>query len=662
MNDSNKDNNNQNKPPAPKVPRGLILWVLVFALMLLLVQALLTQSENTKNATISDLKKHIRNNQVKKIVKKGNEYSWTLVDGVPADEKNTFYAKGPDPITDSLDQLIDDHEKDGLKLVYENTPIWITALLSMIPWLLLLVFIWFFLFRQMRSSSGSLLSFGKSRAVEVSKQKVKKTFKDVAGIEEAKEEVEEIVDFLKNPGRYHKLGGRIPRGVMLIGPPGTGKTLLAKAIAGEAGVPFFSISGSDFVEMFVGVGASRVRDLFQQAKSTSPCIIFLDEVDAVGRKRGSGLGGGHDEREQTLNAILVEMDGFESDENIIVMAATNRPDVLDPALLRPGRFDRRIYVDLPDIKGREDILKVHARKIKMGKDAELSRIAKGTPMFAGADLENLINEAALIAGKADKKSVGMDDLEEARDKVWWGKEKKSRVMDTEDKKITAYHEAGHAIVGMYISKVDPLHKITIIPRGRALGATMYLPDKDQYNISREKLLGQIAMALGGRISEEIFCDDISTGASNDIEKATQIARNMVVSWGMSTDVGPINYSESEERIFIGGSIRHNRDYSEETSQSLDHEISKIIKAQYELARKIIVEHKDEVEKIFDALMEREVLSAEEIEVIIGHKLNQDQDSDPEETEDEHDDSLAQESTFRPDDPMPDTPGISPSPA
>jgi len=499
---------------------------------------------------------------------------------------------------------------------------WPGVIFSLLPWLVLLFLVYFFVFRQLRGPGGpgGVLSFGKSRATLINKDKIKKTFKDVAGIDEAKAEVEEIVGFLKNPKKFQRLGGRIPKGVLLIGPPGTGKTLLAKAIAGEADVPFYSISGSDFVEMFVGVGASRVRDLFQTARENSPCIIFLDEIDAVGRRRGTGLGGGHDEREQTLNEILVQMDGMESDDKIIVMAATNRPDVLDPALLRPGRFDRHVYVDLPDIRGREQILQVHAKRYKLSADAELSILAKATPMFSGADLENIINEAALIAVMSDKDGIENSDLEEARDKVKWGREKRSRVMDEADRWVTAYHEAGHAILGYLDPLVDKPHKVTIMPRGPSLGATHFLPSKDVYNRTRKELLGQLRVAMGGRIAEEMFVGDISTGAKGDIDQATTISRKMICEWGMSEKLGPIRYQDDEETVFLGREITRSQMISSETLVAIDQEIRRLIAENYEAARVILEQHREDIELVAKALMEHEVLTGEDLERIVKQKL------------------------------------------
>jgi cell division protease FtsH len=496
---------------------------------------------------------------------------------------------------------------------------WISIVINAIPFVLLLAF-WIFMMRQMQSGGNKALSFGKSRARLHSSQQKKVTFKDVAGVEEAKEELQEIIEFLREPQKFQKLGGRIPKGVLLIGPPGTGKTLLARAIAGEANVPFFSISGSDFVEMFVGVGASRVRDLFEQGKKNAPCIIFIDEIDAVGRHRGAGLGGGHDEREQTLNQLLVEMDGFESNEGVILVAATNRPDVLDPALLRPGRFDRRVVVDLPDVRGREQILKVHTKKIPLGDDVDLMVIARGTPRFAGADLANLVNEAALIAARQNRKVVTMYDFEMAKDKVLMGVERKSRLISEDEKKHTAYHEAGHALVAAMIPEAMPLHKVTIIPRGMALGVTTFLPEADQVDFSKEEAEAQIAVSMGGRIADEIFCKTKTAGASSDIEKATDLARKMVCEWGMS-ELGPMSFGKKEEQIFLGREIAQHRDYSEDTAIKIDEQVRRIVTMGYGRARRIIEEHREAMERITLALLEREVLDASEVKALIeGSKL------------------------------------------
>jgi cell division protease FtsH len=494
---------------------------------------------------------------------------------------------------------------------------WVLLLLNGLP-LLLLVGFCLFLMRQMQAGGNKALSFGKSRARLLSAQQKKATFKDVAGTDEAKEELQEIIEFLKDPQKFQKLGGRIPKGVLLVGPPGTGKTLLARAIAGEANVPFFSISGSDFVEMFVGVGASRVRDLFEQGKKNAPCIIFIDEIDAVGRHRGAGLGGGHDEREQTLNALLVEMDGFESNEGVILIAATNRPDVLDPALLRPGRFDRRVVVARPDVKGREEILRVHTRKVPIGDDVDLSIIARGTPGFSGADLANLVNEAALWAARQNRKFVTMADFEMSKDKVLMGVERKSMILSDEEKKNTAYHEAGHALVAAMTPGADPVHKVTIIPRGMALGLTMQLPEADKHTYTREYLEAMLAVLMGGRSAEEIFLGHITTGAGNDIERATDIARNMVCEWGMS-ELGPLAFGKKDEAIFLGREIAQHRDYSEDTAIQIDREVKRIVSSSYDRARNTLSRNKDVLERIAQALLEREVIDASEVKLLMEGK-------------------------------------------
>jgi cell division protease FtsH len=494
---------------------------------------------------------------------------------------------------------------------------WILILLNAAP-LILLVGFCLFLMRQMQAGGNKALSFGKSRARLLSAQQKKATFKDVAGTDEAKEELQEIIEFLKDPQKFQKLGGRIPKGVLLVGPPGTGKTLLARAIAGEANVPFFSISGSDFVEMFVGVGASRVRDLFEQGKKNAPCIIFIDEIDAVGRHRGAGLGGGHDEREQTLNALLVEMDGFESNEGVILIAATNRPDVLDPALLRPGRFDRRVVVARPDVKGREEILRVHTRKVPLSDDVELSIIARGTPGFSGADLANLVNEAALWAARQNRKFVMQIDFEMSKDKVLMGVERKSMILSDEEKKNTAYHEAGHALVAAMTPGADPVHKVTIIPRGMALGLTMQLPEDDKHTYTREYLEAMLAVLMGGRSAEEIFLGHITTGAGNDIERATDLARNMVCEWGMS-ELGPLAYGKKDEAIFLGREITQHRDYSEDTAIQIDKEVKRIVNSGYENAKRLLSNNRDTLERIAQALLEREVIDANEVKMLMEGK-------------------------------------------
>ncbi|MBK8312653.1 MAG: ATP-dependent zinc metalloprotease FtsH [Acidobacteria bacterium] len=521
---------------------------------------------------------------------------------------------GNDFVARDLTELMN---KNGVKVEFDPSSgggIWTNMLVMYAPFILLIAF-WIFMLRQMQSGGNKALSFGKSRAKLLSNQQKRVTFKDVAGVEEAKEELQEIIEFLKEPQKFQKLGGRIPKGVLMMGPPGTGKTLLARAIAGEANVPFFSISGSDFVEMFVGVGASRVRDLFEQGKKNAPCIIFIDEIDAVGRHRGAGVGGGHDEREQTLNQLLVEMDGFESNDGVILVASTNRPDVLDPALLRPGRFDRRVVVNRPDVRGREGILSVHTRKIPLDSDVNISIIARGTPGFTGADLANLVNEAALNAARFNKKVVAMVDFEWAKDKVLMGSERKSAVMSEEEKRTTAYHEAGHTIVGLKVPNADPVHKVTIIPRGMALGLTQQLPEGDRYTHSLDYIEGSIAILMGGRLAEEIFLGTITTGASNDIERATELSRRMVCEFGMS-NLGPLTFGKKEEQIFLGREIAQHQDYSEETAIKIDQEVKRIVMEQYERARQIILDNRDSMERLAESLLIRETLDGVQIRRIV----------------------------------------------
>jgi cell division protease FtsH len=515
------------------------------------------------------------------------------------------------------DKYIDQLLAKGVAVNVErgDTPAWANILITWAPLLLILGF-WVFFMRQMQSGGNKALSFGKSKAKLLASQQKKVTFKDVAGVDEAKEELQEIIEFLREPQKFQKLGGRIPKGVLLMGPPGTGKTLLARAIAGEANVPFFSISGSDFVEMFVGVGASRVRDLFEQGKKNAPCIIFIDEIDAVGRHRGAGLGGGHDEREQTLNQLLVEMDGFESNDGVILIAATNRPDVLDPALLRPGRFDRRVVVSRPDVRGREGILHVHTRKIPLSEDVDISILARATPGFSGADLANLVNEAALQAARRNQKFVMMYDFESSKDKVLMGAERKSMIITDEEKKITAYHEAGHALVAALLPHTDPLHKVTIIPRGMALGLTQQLPTEEKHNYTKDQLESRIAVCMGGRIAEDLMFKEISTGAQNDIEQATEMARKMVCEWGMSEALGPLTYGKKEEQIFLGKEFNRHQDYSEATALKIDAEIKRIVTEQYDRANKTLTDGKAMLVRVAEALLEHEVLDGEQIKQVI----------------------------------------------
>jgi cell division protease FtsH len=542
---------------------------------------------------------------------KTNKYIYTVVTGKGVVEKRETYG----PVDEGIRA---DLEKNGVKVVYSSKDegSFLTNLFVTYLPLILIVVLFFIMMRQIQVGSGKAMSFGKSRARLIDGKHNRVTFKDVAGIDEVLDELEEIIDFLRSPKKFQRLGGRIPKGVLLMGAPGTGKTLLARAIAGEAGVPFFSISGSDFVEMFVGVGASRVRDLFEQGKKNAPCIIFIDEIDAVGRLRGAGLGGGHDEREQTLNQLLVEMDGFESNDGVIIIAATNRPDVLDPAILRPGRFDRRIVVPRPDLKGRIGILEVHTRRVTTSQDVDLETIARGTPGFSGADLENLVNEAALLAARREKASVEMDDFDVAKDKVLMGSERRSMVISEKEKRTTAYHEAGHTLVARKSPGSDPVHKVTIIPRGRALGATQQLPEEDRYNVSKDFAVSQITILLGGRVAEELFLKQQTTGAGQDIESATEIARKMVCEWGMSEKIGPLAWGKKEEAIFLGREIAQHQDFSEQTAIEIDKEVKSIVMECYERATLIIRENQVALERLAQALLEYEVLDAEEIDTVI----------------------------------------------
>ena len=596
--------------------RQIIFWLLIIAGALLIYKLVNPGGKNIQNIDLTQLDQKIKDKQLKSLIVKQSET--VAVDKAPPNMEYHVPLTNEQTKNDILKaaRALDSDGKTLVENVQEegSSSLWWPALYYILPFLLIFGF-WIFMLRQMQSGGNKALSFGKSRAKLLSNQQKRVTFKDVAGVEEAKEELQEIIEFLKEPQKFQKLGGRIPKGVLMMGPPGTGKTLLARAIAGEANVPFFSISGSDFVEMFVGVGASRVRDLFEQGKKNAPCIIFIDEIDAVGRHRGAGLGGGHDEREQTLNQLLVEMDGFESNDGVILIASTNRPDVLDPALLRPGRFDRRVVVSRPDVRGREGILKVHTRKIPLGEDVDIMVIARGTPGFTGADLANLVNEAALNAARYNKKVVAMNDFELAKDKVLMGAERKSMVISNEEKRVTAYHEAGHTLVGLKVPNADPVHKVTIIPRGMALGVTQQLPEGDRHNYTKEYLLGQISILMGGRIAEETFLGNITTGASNDIEKATELARAMVCEFGMS-ELGPLTFGKKEEQIFLGREIAQHRDYSEETSIRIDSEVRKIVTEQYERARRIIEENRDTMVRLAEALLEHESLDGVQIRRIV----------------------------------------------
>jgi cell division protease FtsH len=577
----------------------------ITVMMIMLYKVFSTQNMVETAPSYSDFLTMVEKNQVEEVTIQGQELTFT------DNNKKNFTIYTPND-TDLIKTLRNKGVRIKAKPLAD--PPWYNVLISWFP-MLILIGVWIFFMRQMQSGGGKAMSFGKSRARLLTDTQEKVTFKDVAGIDEAKEELSEIVEFLRDPKRFTRLGGRIPKGVLLMGPPGTGKTLLGRAIAGEAGVPFFSISGSDFVEMFVGVGASRVRDLFLQGKKHAPCIIFIDEIDAVGRHRGAGLGGGHDEREQTLNQLLVEMDGFESNEGVILISATNRPDVLDPALLRPGRFDRQVVVSLPDIRGREKILKVHMKKTPVGGDVSALVLAKGTPGFSGADLENLVNEAALLAAKRGKEKLEMVDFEDSKDKVYMGLERKSKVIKEEDRKTTAYHEGGHALVARFLPNADAINKITIIPRGRAAGVTWFLPEERDFKY-KDQLEGELAVAFGGRVAEEIVFNRISTGASNDIKQATELAQQMVRSWGMSDELGPLSYSKGEEQVFLGREIAQHRDYSESTAQKIDNEIARLIKTAHGKAKSVLEEHLDLLHALSELLLERETVLGKELDELI----------------------------------------------
>jgi len=592
--------------------KTIMFWVFILICLMMLWAVVSKSTGMNKTADIgySELLDKIDAGQVQDAVIQGTEVHGHLKGA--KDEFHTTIASGT---VDSLTKELRSN-KVSFSIKEPQSNMLLPILFNVGPFVLIGA-IWFFMLRQMQSGGNKALSFGKSRARLLSMQQKKVTFKDVAGVDEAKEELKEIIEYLREPQKFQKLGGRIPKGVLLVGPPGTGKTLLARAVAGEANVPFFSISGSDFVEMFVGVGASRVRDLFEQGKKNAPCIIFIDEIDAVGRHRGAGLGGGHDEREQTLNQLLVEMDGFESNDGVILVAATNRPDVLDPALLRPGRFDRRVVVGLPDVRGREEVLRVHVKKVPIADDVNLNVLARGTPGFSGADLANMVNEAALNGARLNRKQVTMYDFELAKDKVLMGAERKSMLLTDEEKRVTAYHEAGHALVSFLRAHSDPIHKVTIIPRGMALGVTVYLPD-DRHNYTREYLETRLATAYGGRVAEEIFLNQMSTGAGSDIETATDLARRMVCEYGMSR-LGPLTFGKKEEQIFLGREIAQHRDFSEETARQIDLEVRRLIDEAYQSAYSIIDSHKDAMHRISAALLERETIDAEEVKMLIEGK-------------------------------------------
>src|SRR5919109_1454366 len=596
--------------------RNIAVWVVIALVLMLVFNNFGPRHESAKQIEYSQFIEDVKGGRVDKAIIEEGTIQGKLVDGT------RFVTYSPETDNGPLIGLLLDN---GVKIDArppDRQSLILQLLFNAFP-ILLLIAVWVYFMRQMQGGAGGrgAMSFGKSRARMLAADQVKVTFNDVAGVEEAKQEVAELVDFLKDPAKFQKLGGKIPRGVLMVGSPGTGKTLLARAIAGEAGVPFFTISGSDFVEMFVGVGASRVRDMFEQAKKHAPCIVFIDEIDAVGRHRGAGLGGGHDEREQTLNQLLVEMDGFEGNEGVIVIAATNRPDVLDPALLRPGRFDRQVVVPLPDVRGREQILKVHMRKVPVDGNVKPAVIARGTPGFSGADLANLVNEAALIAARANRRTVSMEEFDKAKDKIMMGAERRSMVMSEEEKKMTAYHEAGHAIVGFLVPEHDPVYKVTIIPRGRALGLTWYLPEGDRYSTSKRRLESKISSAFGGRVAEEIIfgADGITTGASSDIEHATDLARNMVTKWGLSAKLGPLTYSEDQGEVFLGRQVTQHKQVSDETAHAIDEEIRRLIETNYQRAKQILETNLDKLHMMADALIKYETIDEQQIKDIMAGK-------------------------------------------
>ncbi len=622
-----KGNPDGKEPFSWKGPiRSLGFWVVIILISIFAYSLYTSSSKDTAEITYSEFLEQVENSNVisvtfiERSIEGRLKVETSFVSGNIAGKFAKFRAMIP--FDDNNFSLINRLEQKGIAISAETEgPNYFTILISIAPWFLL-IFIWLFFLRQMQGGGPKgLFSFGKSRAKLLTDERPKVTFSDVAGVDEAKEELSEIIGFLKDPGKFQKLGGKIPKGALLLGPPGSGKTLLARAVAGEADVPFFSMSGSDFVEMFVGVGASRVRDLFDQGKKNAPCIIFIDEIDAVGRHRGAGLGGGHDEREQTLNQLLVEMDGFESNDGVILIAATNRPDILDPALMRPGRFDRQIVVDSPDVRGREGVLRVHTKKIKLSEDIDLKVLARGTPGLSGADLANMVNEAALLAARKDAESVSMVDFEEAKDKVMMGTARRSLVISDDEKKMIAYHEAGHALVAKYLPDADPVHKVTIIPRGLSLGVTHYLPVDERKTASQQKLETILVYAMGGRTAEKVVFNMLSTGGSNDLEKATDIAQKMVCRWGMSKRLGPLTYGRRHEQIFLGREISQQRDFSEETARVIDEEVRAILEKAENTATEILTKNRDKLDKLAEALLEKEVLDGHEIDVIIGFSDN-----------------------------------------
>ncbi len=608
------------EPEPPKIRKQMLLWMAVIAgLMVVLMFFRQTGEPEEKEVGLIAFESHLEAGNIVAIEIKGTDVQAELSPDVAEYERLSTSVPSEYMDSEKIDEWKENLPSDRPEaLIFEeDTDFWTMVIVRSLPVIILLVVIIYFFRRQMQAARGGPGDiFSKTKVGESQKEQPDVSFSDVAGVEEGKEELQETVEFLKNPDKFQRIGGRTPRGILLVGYPGTGKTLLSKAVAGEAGVPFFTISGSDFVEMFVGVGASRARDLFSKAKENQPCIIFLDEIDAVGRKRGAGLGGGHDEREQTLNAILSEMDGFERNDGVIVIAATNRPDVLDPALLRPGRFDRQIVVDLPDLKGREEILRVHAKRVKLSKGTDLSVVARGTPGFSGADLEAVINEGALIAGGRGKEEVELEDLEEARDKVRFGRQKKSKSMSEEDRRMTAYHEAGHALVALLNPDVEPLHKVSIIPRGMSLGMTMILPEKDKYGVRRKECFGTLELQMAGRAAESKFCDDISSGAKDDIESATQLARKMITQWGMSERIGTVNYSEEDQHVFLGNEISRPREHGEEIARQIDEEIHRFMNDAYEKARERIEEYAEQVRGIGEALLELETLEEQDVKALV----------------------------------------------